>query len=308
MKRIIGVLVAAFLAVTLTFTGNAAEPEKKDVKGKPQVIEEKHKNLPKAENIPQYLQDISVTIRAGRAEGSGVITNVNGVNYVWTAGHVVANLRTTRTVIDNGSPKVVVAFDDVEVIKDLVEDGRTVGSLRFTAEVLRYSDSEHGEDLALLRVRKKNLSPFRVHFYMDPKIPQLGTKLFHVGSLLGHDGSNSMTSGIISQHGRVLNGVVYDQTTCAAFPGSSGGGVYLEDGRYVAMIVRGAGETFNLVVPMRRIHSWAKKVGVDFTIDPSVPAPEEDVLKSRPIEDGYRNGGVEPDSKVRSFKFLLREE
>ncbi|HAT67623.1 MAG TPA: hypothetical protein DCS66_24005, partial [Flavobacteriaceae bacterium] len=60
------------------------------------------------------------------------------------------------------------------------------------------------------------------------------TELYHVGSLLGQTGSNSMTRGIVSQVGRVLNlgsgdGTVFDQTTVTAFPGSSGGGVFLSE-------------------------------------------------------------------------------
>lgn len=279
------------------------------VRGTPQVVEEKYKKLPAKDDVAQYLQDISVTIRAGSSEGSGVITNVNGVNYVWTAGHVVAHLRNTRTVIDgSGSPKTVIEFDDAEVVKDLIEDGRTVGSMRFKAEVIRYSSADHGEDLALLRVRKKNLSPHRVHFYLDKKIPSLGTTLWHVGSLLGQGGSNSMTRGIMSQQGRVYNGVVYDQTTCAAFPGSSGGGVYLEDGRYVSMIVRGAGETFNLVVPMRRLHKWATSVGVDFTLDPKLDVPSDEQLKSRPIENSVGGSHIPSRTdKSMKFNFLIRE-
>ena len=68
-----------------------------------------------------------------------------------------------------------------------------------------------------------------------------------------------MTSGIISQVGRIHGKVEFDQTTVTAFPGSSGGGVYLQDGRYVGMIVRGAGEGFNLMVPVRRMVRWAEK-------------------------------------------------
>jgi len=302
MKKIFCTFV--ILSLCLTVLGGEAK-NKETPKGTKQVIEAKYKNLPKSEDVAQHLQDISVTIKAGDAEGSGVITNVNGINYVWTAGHVVSHLRKTRTIIgEAGSPKVVVEFDDAEVVKDLIEDGRTVGSMRFKAEVLRYSGAEHGEDLALLRVRKKNLSPHRVHFYLDEKLPALGVTLFHVGSLLGHGGSNSMTRGIMSQHGRVFGGVVYDQTTCAAFPGSSGGGVYLEDGRYIAMIVRGAGETFNLVVPMRRLKKWAKKVGVDFTLDAKIDVPSDDDLRSRPVEDTPK-GGSHASGTNDNYKFLI---
>ena len=79
-----------------------------------------------------------------------------------------------------------------------------------------------------------------------------------------------MTRGIVSQVGRVLSlgtgdGTVFDQTTVTAFPGSSGGGVFLSErsgdkaGQYMGMLVRGAGETFNLIVPVRRMRSWAAK-------------------------------------------------
>lgn len=312
-KYFLGVFAFVVLALSLNFT--FAEEQKSPVKdkGTPQVVDPKYKNLPGKDDVAQYLQDISVTIRASGSEGSGVITNINGCNYVWTAAHVVASLRRTRTVIDgNGSSKVVVEFDDAEVVKVLVEDGRTVGQMRFNAEVLRYSDANHGEDLAVLRVRKKNLSPNRVHFYLEDKIPAIGTNLFHVGSLLGQDGSNSMTTGIVSQQGRVFQGQIYDQTTCAAFPGSSGGGVYLQDGRYVSMIVRGAGETFNLTVPMRRLQKWAQKVGMDFTLDPSIDVPSDEVLKSRPIEDNPKGGSrsekvAEKLQHNVPFKFLIRD-
>src|SRR3990167_6150330 len=262
MKKLFGICFLFIFAISI----DAAEPIK---------------------NVPQYLQDISVTIHAGNAQGSGAITNIGNVNYVWTAGHVIENLRKTRTIIDPilGTSKTLIEFDDVEIVKDLLEEGRTVGQIRFFAQVLRYSDAEVGDDLAVLKVRKKNLSPIVVRFYLDKEIPLLGSELYHVGSLLGQVGSNSMTRGIMSQHGRLLFGKVFDQTTCAAFPGSSGGGVYLTDGRYVGMIVRGAGETFNLTVPIRRMREWAKRMGVEFTLDPSLKVPTEEELNRFPIEN-----------------------
>jgi hypothetical protein len=252
--------------------------------------------LPK--DVPGYLQDISVTIHAGNSQGSGVIKTRGGVSYVWTAGHVVAHLRREREIIDpnTGGKKTVIEFADAKVVKELVEDGRSVGRLEMDAEVLRYSDADNGEDLALLRVRKNNFVNASVQFYLDENIPAIGTKLFHCGSLLGQMGFNSMTSGIMSQHGRVYRGTVYDQTTVAAFPGSSGGGVYLEDGRYVGMVVRGAGETFNLIVPQRRLAKWAKKVGVEFAIDDNVAVPCDENLKKFPIEDSAPGGAFRQDA------------
>ena len=242
--------------------------------------------------VSVYLQDISVTIRSSLGEGSGVIftrKDSNGVinNFVWTAGHVVEDLRSLRKVISpDGAERTIVEFRDAKIIKMLVEDGRTVGSLQLDAEVVRYTDANTGEDLALLRVRKQNfIDNTTVRFYTDKAIPALGTDLYHVGSLLGEEGANSMTSGIYSQQGRLINKTIFDQTTVIAFPGSSGGGVFLKDGRYVGMLVRGAGEAFNLIVPIRRIIAWSKSAKVEWAIDSSIPMPSVEELKKLPIED-----------------------
>lgn len=109
--------------------------------------------------------------------------------------------------------------------------------------------------------------------------------MLHVGSLLGQLGSNSMTEGIMSQHGRLINKMVFDQTTVTAFPGSSGGGVYTEDGRCVGLVLRGAGETFNLIVPVRRIRAWSKHAGIEWAVDDKVKMPTDEELQRLPVED-----------------------
>ena len=247
--------------------------------------------LPK--DVPAYMQAISVTIKAGFSEGSGVAIDRNGTTFVWTAGHVVDGLRSMRKVTDpkTGTPRTIVEFEDAKIVKTLVEDGRTVGYLHLDAEVIRYSDADHGHDLAILKVRKKGAIKTSAIFYDEAKPPKLGTQLFHVGSLLGVVGSNSLTTGIVSAHGRLIGKTVYDQTTVTAFPGSSGGGVYLTDGRYVGMLVRGAGEGFNLIVPVRRMRRWAKKAKVEWALDPRVKLPTEEERKKIPIEDIGANFG-----------------
>ena len=247
--------------------------------------------LPK--DVPSYMQAISVTIKAGFSEGSGVAIDRNGTTFVWTAGHVVDGLRSMRKVTDpkTGTPRTIIEFEDAKIVKTLVEDGRTVGYLHLDAEVVRYSDADHGHDLAILKVRKKGAIKTSAIFYDEAKPPKLGTQLFHVGSLLGQVGSNSMTTGIVSAHGRLIGKTIYDQTTVTAFPGSSGGGVYLTDGRYVGMLVRGAGEGFNLIVPVRRMRSWAKKAKMEWALDPRVKMPTDEEMKKLPIEDIGANFG-----------------
>lgn len=269
----------------------------------------------------EHLQNISVTIKSeGRfstGEGSGVIftrKNANGdlVNFVWTAAHVIDNLRSERKILVNGVSKTLVEFKDPLVVKEIRQNGRTVGRLQMDAEVLKYSDADDGHDLALLKVRKLNFVKDTVTFYLDEEIPALGSGLLHVGSLLGQMGANSMTDGIYSQHGRLiksLNKYVFDQTTCTAFPGSSGGGVYLKsDARYVGMLVRGAGEGFNLIVPTRRIADYCKKHKIMWALDPSVPMPPEKELKKTPIEHSPEEGeaDAEKEAAKKMFPYRLR--
>jgi hypothetical protein len=239
----VGVLAIASLAFHLVGQSEAAgPPNKNDVVAPVKEIatateEAKIRELmgrmaeakkKAAQKVAQHLQDISVTIvaknRLGSGEGSGVIKtrkteDGDTINFVWTAAHVVEHLRKTRTIIDSksGTPKVIVEFDDALVVKANVEDGRQVGKIEFDAEVVRYNAEE---DLALLRIRKKNLIKCSAQIYKEKSIPPISTGLLHVGSLLGQLGSNSMTNGIMSQHGRLVDRKVFDQTTVTAFPGS----------------------------------------------------------------------------------------
>jgi len=275
-------------------------------------------------SVAKYLQEISVTIRSegnfGASEGSGVIytrkdKEGNLVNYVWTAAHVIDNLRTERKVIKKGRPAILVEFKDPTIVKEIRQNGRTVGRLQMDAEVLKYSDAEDGHDLALLRIRKTDFITETVVFHLNTDLVPLGTDLLHVGSLLGQMGANSMTDGIYSQHGRILkhlNKHVFDQTTCTAFPGSSGGGIYLKnDGntRYVGMLVRGAGEGFNLIVPVRRMVNYCKANNIMWALDPKVEMPDKDAVDKMPIENApisEEEKDEEAKKGEKMFPFMIR--
>lgn len=281
-KSAFALLIATVLVAS---TALAAEPEKK-----PAPAPAVQPKFTKA-TLPAYLQEISVTIRTDRAEGSGTLVVRGEDAYVFTAGHVVDDLREVREVIDpvKGSKKIVIEFRNAKVVNILREDGEAVGRVEVDASVVSYSDSENGEDLALLRLKKKNYATKGAFFYRsskEEKYPQVGAELYHCGSLLGEFGSNSLIDGLVSQVGRVYQKKLYDQTNLAVFPGSSGGGVYVkEDGRYCGMIVRGAVGGFNLMVPMRRIDSWAKRMKLEWVFDASLPVPSEAELQKISIED-----------------------
>jgi Trypsin-like peptidase domain len=242
------------------------------------------------------LQEIAVTITTNHGQGSGVIkTRKSGndnISLVWTAAHVVSSLRHTREVIDGktGTKREIVEFDDCSIVQTINEEGRLVANYSLLAEIIKYSEQE---DLALLRVRKKNFSTASVKFYLDKNPPDLGSDVWNVGSALGLEGSNTVSKGVVSQHGRIFEKRVYDQVSCPGFPGCSGSGVYLNDNRMIGMLTRGSGETWILIVPARRIIAWAKQAHVEWAYDDNVPFPSEEDLKKVVIED---NGVVFPAS------------
>ncbi len=255
------------------------------------------------ENIAQYLQDVSVTIKSNGSSGSGVIitreVQVSDedetkeiINFVLTAAHVVAGLRSVRVIIEDGKEKKIVEFKDASLIKQLVEDGRNVGNLEINCKILKYSEADNGEDLALLIVRKRNFVTSSTKFYIDNNmILPIGTSLYHVGSMFGESGANSMTDGILSQVGHVLNlgsgdGVIMDRVSVVAWPGSSGGGVFLtKDGKYMGMLVRGIGGNFNMVVPIRRIIKWAKTNDIEWVFNSNLSIPHLKNIMNMKIEN-----------------------
>ena len=249
------------------------------------------------------LQAVSVTVSVdGRGRGSGTMFTrevAKGVfkSYVWTAGHVVDDLRTKRTVIDRdtGTERIIVGFKDCQIYQETLQDGRKVAQRYLECKVICYSNCDTGEDIAVLEVRLRNYTKESTTFYLGEEIPGIGTELIHVGSLLGDIGSNSLTTGVTSQVGRLLTlndsyaEVIYDQTSAVAFPGSSGGGVFnQETGEYVGMLTAGIRDAqgFHWYVPVRRMQGWAKEMNLEWAMDSSIPMPSESDMKDIPIDDG----------------------
>lgn len=281
------------------------------------VVSQEKKEGDKPFKVAQYLQDASVTVKAGPYSGSGVMVQTSdGQVWIWTAGHVIEVLRHTHVTETDSGKRTRVDFNDAKIMRfhqDKLE-GRIVSSFTADAEVIRYSAAVHGQDLALLRLRDKDFKPqASTKFYLDKDIPGVGEELYHCGSLLGTIGSNSLTSGIMSQHGRVFDDKIYDQTTATSFPGSSGGIVCLKgDGRYVGMLVMGAGEGFGLIVPVRRMLKWAKTAGVEFALDPTKPVPTDEELMKKPVDDSSpsqpRDDKATKERNDFGLKFMLRDE
>lgn len=233
-----------------------------------------------AQNTTEEILSVSVGIRAGNSEGSGTIVNRslkdgNQVTLCVTAAHVVAGLKKEN----NGN----VIFEDAKVVQQLVENGRKVGELSLDSQVLFWSDPELEDDLAILLVRKQNLFTKSASFITEEKVLPPGTEVILCGSPAGLDlGYNSVTTGIISQTGRVLpNGKVFDQTDSGSTFGSSGCGVYEKStGLYCGQLQRGVGNIgiMGYFAPQRRILDWAKQEKLLWVFKPDaedLPTAEE---------------------------------
>src|SRR5271157_2127935 len=201
------------------------------------------------------LQSVSVLVKVTRGSGSGTLVTrqVGDVTktYVWTAGHVVREeMQQNKT------------FKNVKVCQEYRSKGKLIGKSEVEAKVIAYSDPEEGEDLALLEILQDNFKPLTISakFDLTAEVQDIGTKLVHVGCTQGL--YNSVSYGVISQTDIDLlkTGKMFEQTSTMAYPGSSGGGMYLEDGTYIGMLTRGGGAGLNFIVPMRRILPWAKSM------------------------------------------------
>ena len=134
-------------------------------------------------SVPDYLQQISVTVKSGDSQGSGtIITRKMGddtVSFIWTAGHVVDNLKVVRKVLTaNGGERNLIEFKDAEIVQEFQQNGRRVGETKLDAKVIKFSDANYGDDLALLMVRRLNAYPLTTSgkFNMctcSPPLPQV---------------------------------------------------------------------------------------------------------------------------------------
>ena len=137
--------------------------------------------------VPDDLQQISVTIKAGDAQGSGtIVTRKIGddtVSFIWTAGHVVDNLRVVRQIITaDGGTRTLVEFRDAQIVQEFQQNGRRVGETKLDAKVIKFSDPDFGEDLALLMVRRMDAYPLAVSAKFKTGInyiPAIGVELSH---------------------------------------------------------------------------------------------------------------------------------
>lgn len=247
-------------------------------------------------------KDISVSYMISTPKnysGSAVSVVRDGKTFLWTAAHVLEGCEHVKEYIDprSGQKRYKFVYDDVKVIKEIYEDGRKVGETSYFCQIIRLSDIKNGGyDLALLYCRANEFKPPSVTFYNGPLVNN-GDPVWHVGSMFGKTGVNSVSDGVVSATGRLRKNFaseelkqprVYDQISLLAKPGSSGGGVFLKSsGECIGLLTEGMGDSMNWVVPARSVIKYAKSVKAEWAVSDKVKCPTlEEILKTPVSETG----------------------
>lgn len=177
---------------------------------------------------PKDLQAATVlVVDVDGGVGSGIVFNYAGKTFIWTCAHCV----------DNGQPPTIVKGKDMYVPKILEVD--------------------KDADIAVLVIPKPNTFSTSVSF--SSVTPSVGTHIQHVGNFFGPSLVDSYSEGVVSFVGRESEGHIFDQVSAPIFPGSSGGGIFLDNGQCIGIVEKQAASTVTFVIPSRVLLEWAKK-------------------------------------------------
>lgn len=151
------------------------------------------------------------------------------------------------------------------------EDGTSVGRVRVkmmdaetSATVVSLGDDFHGSgngvDLALIRLDQIPRGA-KVLSFADFESVRIGEKVFVIGNSLGY--GTCITSGIVSDKLRNVDGHDLMMTDCAVNGGNSGGPIFNEKGLVIGVIVSGitGAEGMNFAIPANTAQAFCKRSG-----------------------------------------------
>ena len=208
----------------------------------------------------EYKADFSLVSPADRAvktdfkdHGVDVFdTNINGVvEITWTTGESIVS--GSGFLISNGGYILtnthVVTTDDGKSCKNV--NVKLCGK-NVNASVIKLGDDLHGHgngvDLALVRVSDVPAQAKVLSFEKSNNVRN-GERVFVIGNSLGY--GTCITSGIVSDRCRNVNGNMLLMTDCAVNGGNSGGPIFNESGMVIGVIVSGitGAEGMNFAIP-----------------------------------------------------------
>lgn len=133
------------------------------------------------------------------------------------------------------------------------------------ADVLQLGDSEHGLgrgiDLALIKI--KGTGNLKTTRFADFDQVRIGEQVFVIGNSLGH--GTCITSGIVSDKRRDVDGKPLLMTDCAINGGNSGGPMFNAAGEVIAVIVSGitGAEGMNFAIPVDDVMDFINRCGIN---------------------------------------------
>ena len=189
--------------------------------------------------VLDHIRSVSVSIEwNGRCYGSGTLFDKDGETWCLTANHLVEAAQGQKMRVSQYRP-----------------DGKVIS---VNAEVVR---ADACTDVALLKLGKGVFGP-GVRFYKDccqadGKPPDLDTPIIHCGSMAGLH--HTITRGYLVGLDRDMTAIMdhgpnlADQADLTGSYGSSGGGVFLADGRFIGMVYAGIPQRIIFFVPIRHM-------------------------------------------------------
>lgn len=198
-----------------------------------------------------YLQQESavarnvVLLENGHPMCSGVLFNAHGAQYVLTAGHCV-----------DGVDEIWVRY--------IKADGSFIDALGFVL----FSGNDRDRDAGLVLLPEEpfpDLGPLPLY---DGRSPLRGSDVLHVGNPGGELWYSAIYGKIVYIDRELDTLGKFDQINCASIGGSSGGGVWTLDGRFLGIVVRGVsgGPGIMFINPSRYIRLWFAEKGYEWVL------------------------------------------
>jgi S1-C subfamily serine protease len=191
-------------------------------------------------DVLNAIRDSSVTIAVeARHRGSGTLYQAaDGWTYCITALHVIGNNNAVLVCQYRLSP-----------------EGKKT-ELQAHAQVA-FKDEK--TDLAVLKVGKGLFPKVNTLFHAGRAPPERDSPILHCGSYAGRF-HHSIARGHLVNLGESYRDTLVDQADITVYPGSSGGGVFTVQGRFIGFVIAGLPDRVGLFVPLRsfreRLPRW----------------------------------------------------
>lgn len=202
---------------------------------------------PTVASVAKTTRGTIVTIRTPDGTGSGVIVDASGV--IVTNLHVVRGAQTATVALANGD-----SYDDVAVV-----------------------DVDARRDIAVLKIKAFGLTAAKLG---NSDRVSIGDRVVLVSSPRGLEAT--VSDGVISASRDTGEGYRMLQTTAAASPGSSGGGLFNMAGELIAILTskRTDGENLNFALPFNYARGLIATTAKMTLAELAVKYPAEDATST----------------------------